>query len=215
MTATGSELSKIRVLCVDDHRLVRDGLVLILGQEPDIEVVAAAESGEQAVEYYRHYRPDVALMDLRLGKNLSGIDAIRTIRHEFPDARIVAVTMYRGEEDIYKALEAGAMAYLSKDTVASALVRTVRQLHAGEQPVTPDIAQRLAQRRAHPTLSSREIQVLELMARGMRNKEIAACLLISRGTVNNHLKHIFSKLDVNDRNAALYVAVQRGLVHFD
>ena len=207
------EGSRIRVLCVDDHPIVRDGIVLIIGQEPDIDVVGAAATGREAVTLFDTHRPDVTLMDLRLGET-SGVDAIREIRSRCPEARIVVLTMYEGDEDIYRAHEAGAVTYLLKDTLASDLIRVLRLVHAGQRPLLPEIEARLAQRASRRRLTARETQVLDLMAAGMRNKEIGAALGIAEGTVQNHAKSIFAKLSVNDRNAAVYVAARRGLVHF-
>ena len=207
------EGSRIRVLCVDDHPIVRDGIVLIIGQEPDMDVVGAAATGREAVTLFDTHRPDVTLMDLRLGET-SGVDAIREIRSRCPEARIVVLTMYEGDEDIYRAHEAGAVTYLLKDTLASDLIRVLRLVHAGQRPLLPEIEARLAQRASRRRLTARETQVLDLMAAGMRNKEIGAALGIAEGTVQNHAKSIFAKLSVNDRNAAVYVAARRGLVHF-
>ena len=207
------ERSRIRVLCVDDHPIVRDGIVLIIGQEPDMDVVGAAATGREAVTLFDTHRPDVTLMDLRLGET-SGVDAIREIRSRCPEARIVVLTMYEGDEDIYRAHEAGAVTYLLKDTLASDLIRVLRLVHAGQRPLLPEIEARLARRATRRRLTARETQVLDLMAAGMRNKEIGAALGIAEGTVQNHAKSIFAKLSVNDRNAAVYVAARRGLVHF-
>ena len=205
--------SRIRVLCVDDHRIVRDGIALIIGQEPDMHVVGAAATGHEAVALFDSQRPDVTLMDLRLGET-SGVDAIREIRSRSPEARIVVLTMYEGDEDIYRAHEAGAVTYLLKDTLASDLIRVLRLVHAGHRPLLPEIEARLARRATRRSLTARETQVLDLMAAGMRNKEIGTALGIAEGTVQNHAKSIFAKLSVNDRNAAVYVAARRGLVHF-
>lgn len=202
----------IRVLCVDDHRIVREGVALIIGQQPDMKVVGMAASGQEAVELYEKHRPDVTLMDLRLGA-MSGVDAIRTIRAAHPDARIVVLTMYEGDEDIYRAHEAGAITYLLKDTLTDDLIRVVREVHAGKRPMMPQVEARLAERASQPTLTAREIEVVKLLAEGMRNKEIAAALGITEGTAQIHVKNIFAKLHVNDRTAALQVAIRRGLVH--
>jgi two-component system NarL family response regulator len=201
----------IRVMCVEDHRIVREGIALIINQEPDMEVVAACASGDEAVPLYRTCRPDVTLMDLRLGAT-SGVEAIKAIRKENPGARIVVLTMYEGDEDIYRAHEAGATTYLLKDTLASDLIRVVREVHDGKRPVLPEVQARLANRATMPTLTSREIQVLQLISEGLRNKEIGATLGITEGTVQIHVKNIFSKLHVNDRTGAVQVAVRRGLI---
>lgn len=204
---------RIRVLCVDDHRIVRDGIALIIERERDMEVVGLAASGEEAVELFRRRRPDVTLMDLQLGA-MSGVQAIRLIRGEAPQARIVALTMYRGDEDIYRALEAGASAYLLKDTLSDDLIRVVRDVHAGENPdLTAEVRTRLAERAARPTLTAREQQVVELVSLGMRNKEIAAALAISEETAQVHVKNILAKLDAKDRTAAVNIALRRGIIH--
>ena len=204
--------TRIRVMCVEDHRIVREGIALILGQEPDIDVVAACATAEEAVLLHRSYRPDVTLMDLRLGK-MSGVDAIKAIRKEDPNARIVVLTMYEGDEDIFRAHEAGATTYLLKDTLSSDLIRVVREVHAGQRPVVPEVQARLKERAAGPTLTSREIEVLQLISEGLRNKEVGATLGITEGTVQIHVKNIFGKLNVKDRTAAVQVAVRRGLVY--
>jgi DNA-binding NarL/FixJ family response regulator len=203
---------RIRVLCVDDHRIVRDGLTLIIGRQPDMEVVGAASSGEESVQLFNRLQPDVTLMDLQLG-SMSGVEAIRAIRRQQPTARIVVLTMYQGDEDIFRAIEAGATTYLLKDTLSDDLVRVVRQVHAGEQPVRPEVAARLAERAASPTLTPREIQVMELVAQGMRNKEVGAALGISEETAHVHIRNILNKLKVNDRSAAITVALRRGIIH--
>ena len=205
------ENPRIRVMCVDDHRIVREGIALIINQEADMEAVGACASAEEAVSLYRACRPDVTLMDLRLGK-MSGVEAIKAIRKEHPNARIVVLTMYEGDEDIYRAHEAGATTYLHKDTLSSDLIRVVRQVHAGERPVTPVVEARLKERASGPTLTSREVEVLQLISEGLRNKEVGATLGITEGTVQIHVKNIFGKLNVNDRTAAVHVAVRRGLV---
>jgi DNA-binding NarL/FixJ family response regulator len=205
------DAARIRVMCVEDHRIVREGIALIINQEADMEVVGSCASAEEAVSVYRSCRPDVTLMDLRLGK-MSGVEGIKAIRKEHADARIVVLTMYEGDEDIYRAHEAGATTYLLKDTLSSDLIRVVRQVHAGERPVMPVVEARLKERASAPTLTSREIEVLQLISEGLRNKEVGATLGITEGTVQIHVKNIFAKLNVNDRTAAVQVAVRRGLV---
>lgn len=202
----------IRVMCVEDHRIVREGLALIINQEPDMRMVGSCASGDEAVLLYRSSKPDVTLMDLRLGAT-SGVDAIKAIRKENPEARIIVLTMYEGDEDIFRAHQAGATTYLLKDTLSSDLVRVVRAVHAGERPVLPEVQARLAERASMPTLTSREIEVLQLISQGLRNKEVGAMLGITEGTVQIHVKNIFSKLNVNDRTGAVQVAVRRGLIH--
>jgi DNA-binding NarL/FixJ family response regulator len=192
--------SRIRVLCVDDHRIVRDGLALIIGREPDMEIVGAASSGEASVELFRRLQPDVTLMDLQLG-SMSGVDAIRAIRSFAPASRIIVLTIYQGDEDIHRALEAGATTYLLKDMLSDDLVRVVREVHAGGHPVRPEVAARLAERASGRTLTPREVQVMELVAQGMRNKEVGAALGISEETAHVHVRNILAKLKVNDRSA--------------
>ncbi len=199
-------------MCVEDHRIVREGLALIINQEPDMKVVGACATGDEAIPLYRTCTPDVTLMDLRLGAT-SGVDAIKAIRKENPDARIIVLTMYEGDEDIFRAHQAGATTYLLKDTLSSDLVRVVRAVHAGERPVLPEVQARLAERASMPTLTSREVEVLQLISQGLRNKEVGAMLGITEGTVQIHVKNIFSKLNVNDRTGAVQVAVRRGLIH--
>ena len=203
---------RIRVLCVDAHRLVRDGISLIIGRQSDMEVVGTAASGESAVEMFKQLQPDVTLMDLQLGP-MSGVEAIRLIRRFDPTGRIIVLTMYQGDEDIYRALEAGATTYLLKDMLSDDLVRVVREVHAGGHPVQPEVAARLAGRASGPTLTPREMQVMELIAQGMRNKEVGAALGISEETAHVHVRNILTKLKVNDRSAAITVALRRGIIH--
>jgi DNA-binding NarL/FixJ family response regulator len=204
--------SRIRVLCVDDHRIVREGLALIVNHQPDMEVVGSASSGEEAVERFMKLRPDITLMDLQLD-GMSGVEAIRAIRKQAANARIVVLTMYQGDEDIYRALQAGAATYILKDTLSDDLIRVVHEVHAGKHPVMPDVEARLAERAANPTLTPREIQVIELVSQGMRNKELAAELGISEETAHVHVRNILTKLKVKDRSAAITVAYRRGIIH--
>jgi DNA-binding NarL/FixJ family response regulator len=204
----------IRVLCVDDHRLMREGVAKIVGVQPDMEVVAEASNGDQAVAQFLASRPDVTLMDLQLPVT-SGPEAIRRIRQLDDCARIIALTMYRGDEDIHRAFEAGAMGYVLKDTISDDLIHVIREVHAGRRVVAPDIQQALDERARHPALSLRERQVLELVAEGMRNKEIAAALGISTDTTGMHVKNIYTKLDVHDRTAAVAKAIRRGIIRIE
>ena len=211
-TPAAGPAPRIRILCVDDHRIVREGIALIIGREPDMTVVAAAATGEEAVALFEQQHPDVTLMDLQL-RTMGGLEAIRAIRAIDPAARIVVLTMYEGNEHIHRALSAGATTYLLKDTLSDELIRVVREVHAGRRPMRPEVEASLAARASQPTLTPREMQVIELVAQGSRNKEIASALAISEETVQVHLKNIFAKLHVSDRTAALHVAVTRGLVH--
>lgn len=201
----------IRVLCVDDHRIVRDAIASMLNREPDIAVVGTVSTGEEALEFYRREPPDVTLMDLQL-RTISGAEAIQRIRQEHPEARIVVLTMYEGDEHIYRALKAGAVTYLLKDALSKDLLQVIREVHAGGRPLSDYVQQSLQRRAEQPALSPREVQVMELIIEGRRNKEIAALLKISEETVPVHLRKIFAKLRVNDRNAAMNVAIKRGIV---
>jgi DNA-binding NarL/FixJ family response regulator len=205
---------KIRILCVDDHRLVLAGLALMIGRQPDMELIASAATGEEAITLFRLHRPDITLMDLQLPV-MSGLEAIRVIRHEAPEARIVVLTMYNGDEDIHRALRAGASTYLLKDMLSDDLMRVIREVHTGQHALQPDVQVRLDQRATRPILTPREVQVTELIGRGLRNKEIAAELGISEETVQVHVKSILAKLGVNDRTAAVTVAMRRGIFHLE
>ena len=204
--------SQIRVLCVDDHRLLREGIVRIVGLQPDMTVVAQASNGEEAVEEFLRHQPDVTLMDLQL-PTMNGLQAIREIRRAQADARIVVLTMYQGDEDIHRAIEAGAMGYLLKDTLPDDLIRVIRDVHAGQTVLPPAVVAALEMRASQPILTYRELQVLELLVTGKRNKEIAADLGISADTASAHIKSIFLKFNVHDRTAALAEGVRRGMIH--
>ncbi|MEP7304630.1 MAG: response regulator transcription factor [Acidobacteriota bacterium] len=202
----------MRVLCVDDHRLMREGIARIVAVHPDMEVVAQASNGDQAVAQFLLHRPDVTLMDLRLPV-MDGTEAIRVIRRHDETARIVVLTTYQGDEDIHWAFQAGAMGYLLKDSIPDDLIHVIREVYAGRRVVPPEIQQVLEQRASQPVLTLRERQVLELLARGMRNKEIASTLGITLDTIGAHVKSIYTKLNVHDRTAALGEALRRGVVH--
>ena len=195
-------------MCVDDHAVVLHGIALVINLQPDMAVVATATRGEEAIDLYRKHRPDVTLMDLQLGE-MDGVETIKTIRKEFPEAHFVVLTMYAGDQDIYRAIAAGADAYLLKDAQSDELVRVIREVHAGRTAGSSVTASRAT----HPLLTKREQEVLQLIAEGMRNKEIAAALQISEETVHTHLKNIYEKLNVQDRTQALTVAIRRGIVH--
>jgi DNA-binding NarL/FixJ family response regulator len=208
------EQARIRVVCVDDHPVVREGLTALLSAAGEMEVVASAASGEEAIELFRSHQPDVMIIDLKL-PGITGAQAVGAIRREFPNARIVVLTTYQGDEDIYRALEAGAVTYLLKDMLGDDLVRVVREVHRGERPIPKEIAARLVGRIGQPSLTAREIEVLHLMAKGSRNKEIAGDLGISEDTVQVHVKNILSKLKVHDRTEAVTIALRRGILHLE
>jgi two-component system NarL family response regulator len=192
--------------------VVLEGISQKISSQGDMRVVGLATDGRQAVELFKRHRPDVTLMDLQL-PTTSGLQAIRAIRDEDPKARIVVLTMYQGDEDIFRALESGAATYLLKDTLSDDLVRVVREVYAGSTSLPPNVATRLAARSTQRHLTMREVEVLERIAEGMRNKEIGAALRISEETVQVHVKNILAKLGVNDRTAAVTVAFRRGIIH--
>lgn len=206
--------NQIRIMCVDDHAIVREGLNAIISTQPDLTVVAEASSGEEAVALYFQHRPDIVLMDLRLN-GTSGLDATIAIRHEFPHARIIMLTTYDGDEDIYRALNAGAQGYLLKDTLRKELIEVIRAVHAGKRRIPPAVAAKLAEHLPRMPLSAREIEILKLVAQGLRNKEVGGMLEIAEDTVKVHIKNIFDKLDVHDRTQAVTIALQRGIIHLD
>jgi len=203
-------MSPIRILCVDDHPLMREGVARKLGRQPDMKVVGTAGTGEEGVAMFQRLHPDVVLMDLQL-PGMSGLEAIQAIRAQDSAARVIVLTMYQGDEDIYRALRAGASSYLFKDTLANDLVSIVREVHNGGRPIPPAVASRAAVN--HVALSPRELEVLKLVARGLRNKEVADHLGLSTDTVQTHIKHLFEKLNVSDRTAAVTVALSRGILH--
>jgi DNA-binding NarL/FixJ family response regulator len=204
----------IRVLVADDHPVVRTGLVAVLAQEADLELVAEAENGERAVALYREHRPDVCLMDLRM-PGTDGVEAIRAITSEFPGARILALTTYEGDADIRRALEAGARGYLLKDMLLTDVVQSVRAVHHGERVIPNAVAARLAEFPERSDLTERELEVLKLVARGLSNREVARAIGRTDETVKIHLKNVFAKLGVGDRTEAVTVALTRGLIHLD
>jgi len=206
---------RIRILVVDDHKIVLKGLAATIDPEPDMEVIAAACSGKEAVELYREKRPDVTIMDLNLTPEMTGVEATQAIRNEFPSARIIVFSAYKGDEDVYRALKAGAATYLLKETLGDELVPIIRQVHSGGGPIPPDVARKLADRLTQPSLTEREVEVLRLVAEGLRNKEIAQRLGISDQTAQGHVKNILVKLGVNDRTAAVSVGARRGIIHLD
>jgi DNA-binding NarL/FixJ family response regulator len=208
------EERRTRILLVDDHELVRLGLRASLGAEPDRVVVGCAANGREAVDLFEQCQPDVTLMDLKMPV-MDGVQAIRAIRERWPGARIVVVSTFEGDEDIFRALQAGAVSYLLKNALAVDMVRIVREVAAGGRPLPAVVAQRLADRMLSPELTPREVEVMRLIARGRRNKEIAAELGIGEETARGHVKNILSKLGLHDRTEAMAVALKRGIVHID
>ncbi len=205
--------SCIRILIVDDHPAICKGLAAIFEPELDIEVVGVATTREDSVKAYREKQPDIVLMDLGLGGEVCGIDAIREIRTEFPTAKIIVFSALRGDEDIYQALRAGALTFLSKETPDEQLMNVIRDVQAGGRPIPQEVARKLADRVNFLSLTERETQVVKLLADGLRNKEIAGVLHISEETVQGHVKKVLVKLNVNDRTKAAMVAAQRGIIH--
>jgi two-component system NarL family response regulator len=206
--------ARIRVLSADDHPVVRAGIAAMVANEPDIEIVAQARDGAEAVALFEAHRPDVVLIDLRMPK-LDGVSAIQAVRAIEPNARIVALTTYDGDADIHRALSAGASAYLLKDAMVDELVSAIRTAASGKRAIPPDVATRLAEFTPRADLSAREVEVLQHVARGLGNKEIAQAIGRSAETVKAHLESIFQKLGARDRTHAVTIALQRGILHLD
>lgn len=202
----------IRVFCIDDHPLVRKGIAAILLNQADMQLVGEAANGEEAIEQYRQLKPDVTLIDLKMPV-MDGIATVTAIRREFPDARLIALTSYDGDHDVFRALEAGVRGYILKETVHSEILGAIRRVHAGGQLFSQDAAQRFAASFSQATLTPREIEVLSLVAQGFGNKEVAAKLGPSVGTVKIHVQNILAKLNATDRTHAVTIALKRGLIH--
>jgi DNA-binding NarL/FixJ family response regulator len=209
-----NRVEHIRVLCVDDHPLIRKGIASILANEADISLVGEASSGAEAVELFRLHKPDVTLMDLHL-PGLDGIAATREIRREFPAARIIALTSFDGDQEIYQALEAGARGYLLKEMVHTDVLHAIRTVHAGKRLMPPEVAERLSAYFPQIALTPREVEVLALVAKGLANKEIAGRLGAASGTIKMHVQNILGKLGASDRTHAVTIAFQRGILRLD
>ncbi|HTB13148.1 MAG TPA: response regulator transcription factor [Bryobacteraceae bacterium] len=201
----------IRVLVVDDHALIRDGLAFLIAGQPDMEVVAEAADGRESVEQFLKYLPDVTLMDLRMA-DMGGTEAIVTIRKKVPDARIVVLTTYSGDAEVVRALQAGARGYLLKNAVHKELLETIRAVHAGRKMMSPSVAAELAEHQGEDTLTPNEIEVLRLIAGGLANKEIGARLQVTEEAVKSRVKSILSKLHANDRTHAAMIGLKRGII---
>jgi two-component system NarL family response regulator len=208
-----TDANKIRIMVIDDQAVVRQGFVSLIKTVPDMEIVGEGSNGQEAVDLFRRLRPDITLMDLRMPE-LSGAEAIRQIRGEFPAARIIVLTTFDGDEDIYRAVQAGAQGYLLKDMFFEELEAAIRKVHAGARLIPGSVAERLAARMSSSELTGRELEVLRHIVDGKSNKEIGNTLNISEATVKSHINNILSKLGVSDRTQAATTALQRGIVHF-
>src|SRR5215813_4710540 len=207
-----SEARKIRVFSIDDHPLLHEGIATVIRNQPDMKLVAEASSGRDGIQRFREHTPDITLMDLRL-PDMSGIDAMTAILSEFPEARVIILTTFAGDVEIQRALEAGARAYVLKSMPPKELVDVIRQVHAGKKRIPPEIAAHLAEHYADEALTEREIQVLQQVAGGNRNRDIADKLFITEETVKVHIKHIMEKLGASDRTQAVAIGVRRGIIH--
>jgi DNA-binding NarL/FixJ family response regulator len=203
--------SPIRILAVDDHPLLREGIAALVNSQPDTKLIAEAANGREAVEQFRKHRPDVTLMDLQM-PGINGIDAMIAIRREFPQARIVVLTTYKGDADVLRALTAGARGYLLKNLLRKELLETIRTVHAGQKRIPPEVAAQLADHASTDELTEREIDVLRLISSGNANKTIGARLSISEETVKGHVKSVLSKLDANSRTHAVTISLKRGII---
>lgn len=204
----------IKILVAEDHSIVRQGIISILEQQDDLQVIAEAQNGLKAIELHQTYQPDITLMDLRMPR-LEGVDAITRIRSQSPEANIIILTTYDTDEDIYRGLHAGARGYILKDATAEDLINAIRTVHYGQRYIPPHVAIKLAERLNGRDLTEREKEVIELLCKGNSNSEIASALSISEGTVKFHVNNILSKLGVKDRTQAVILALKRGLTRLD
>lgn len=209
-----STLDLIRILTVDDHPLLRNGIAALVNAEPDLKLVAEASNGKEAIDAFRVHRPDVTLMDLQMPE-VDGLEGIEAIRREFPEARIIVLTTYRGDTRVLRALKAGARGYILKGYVHKELLDTIRAIHAGQKRIPPEIAAELADHATDDALTEREIAVLRLIATGNSNKQIADHLSIGEATVKSHVTNILSKLDANDRAHAVTIGLKRGIIELN
>ena len=206
-----SDQTRIRVFSVDDHPLLREGITAIINSQPDMSMVTEASTGREAIQKFRQHRPDVTLLDLRL-PDMSGIDVLIAIRTEFPESRIIMLTTFEGDVEILRSLEAGARGYILKSMPPKDLIEVIRQVHAGKKHIPPEVAAHLAEHFGDEALTEREIEVLQSVARGNRNRDIAEQLFISEETVKVHIKHIMEKLGASDRTQAVAIGVRRGII---
>jgi DNA-binding NarL/FixJ family response regulator len=207
-----SAAPRIRVFCVDDHPLMREGIATVIRNEPDMQLVAEASTGHDAIRGFREHRPDVTLMDVRM-PDMGGIDALLAIRTEFANARVIMLTTFEGDAEIKRALEAGAQGYMLKSLSRKQLVDVIRKVHAGQKHIPNEVAAQLMEYLGAETLSKREVEVLQKVAGGNRNSDIAALLFISEETVKGHIKHIMEKLGASDRTEAVAIGIRRGIIH--
>ncbi len=207
-----NETVRIRVVSVDDHPLVREGIATLINDQEDMQLVAQGTTGKEAIQRFREHRPDILLLDVRL-PDMNGIDAMISIRSEFPDARVIIVTSSEGDVEMQRALAGGAVSYLVKSMPPQFLLDAIRKVHAGKKAIPPEVAAQLADHLADETLTAREIEILQQIAEGNRNRDIADKLCISEGTVKVHVQHIRGKLAANDRTQAITIAVRRGIIH--